>query len=288
MMQHIPDGGVLCLVSKIPFFDFSFTLLEVFRENLQQAPAILERLNRAGMERLARGVDVSDLLKSQTSPCILGLSAMSQQMPRQLLSPGCEWSHFRNLNQPQTCTPLAHTFGRWTIWWGLLTLLMRWGDKLLEVVLKLLPCVLLEQQVLLVGDAQRACVVALLLRGLLWPFRWQHPFICAPLPPEALRELPLLEATMPLIMAFGEMPMLSHFWGYDTVYQLPPSIIAGVLRNEWVYISDKLETVGGLPGNSIKLPAFVQMALRNEIKEARRSFRQSATKLQALLEIVPK
>ena len=26
----------------------------------------------------------------------------------------------------------------------------------------------------------------------LWPFRWQHPFICAPLPPEALRELPLL------------------------------------------------------------------------------------------------
>ena len=29
-----------------------------------------------------------------------------------LLSPGCEWSHFRNLNQPQTCTPLAHTFGR--------------------------------------------------------------------------------------------------------------------------------------------------------------------------------
>ncbi|CAE7241324.1 dennd5b [Symbiodinium sp. CCMP2592] len=286
MMQHIPDGGVLCLVSKIPFFDFSFTLLEIFRQNLQQAPAILERLNRAGMERLAlRGVDVSDLLQT---PRVLCLSKMSQQMPQKLLSPGCEWSHFKNLSNAETCSPLAHTFGRWTVWWGLFTLLTRWGEKLLEVVLKLLPCVLLEQQVLLVGDAQRACVVALLLRGLLWPFRWQHPFVCAPLPPEALRELPLLEATMPMIMAFGEMPMLSHFWGYDTVYRLPPSIVAGVLRNEWVYISEKLETVGGLSGSSIKLPSFVQTALRNEIKEARRSFRQSSQKLQALLEIVPK
>ncbi|CAE7427294.1 dennd5b [Symbiodinium microadriaticum] len=286
MMQHIPDGGVLCLVSKIPFFDFSFTLLEIFRQNLQQAPAILERLNRAGMERLAlRGVDVSDLLQT---PRVLCLSKMSQQMPPKLLSPGCQWSHFKNLSNAETCSPLARTFGRWTVWWGLFTLLTRWGEKLLEVVLKLLPCVLLEQQVLLVGDAQRACVVALLLRGLLWPFRWQHPFVCAPLPPEALRELPLLEATMPMIMAFGEMPMLSHFWGYDTVYRLPPSIVAGVLRNEWVYISDKLETVGGLSGSSIKLPSFVQTALRNEIKEARRSFRQSSQKLQALQEIVPK
>ena len=36
----------------------------------------------------------------------------------------------------------------------------------MEVVLKLLPCVLLEQQVLLFGDAPRTSVVAFLLRSM--------------------------------------------------------------------------------------------------------------------------
>ena len=82
--------------------------------SVRQAPAILDRLNRAGMERLAKGVDaawhehlrfqavlcktaaeiaefchapsfcrkkVSDLLQS---PRVLGLTVMSQQMPRQM------------------------------------------------------------------------------------------------------------------------------------------------------------------------------------------------------------
>lgn len=44
-------------VSKIPFFDFSFTLLDLLRRNLAKAPAILERINRAGMAKLARGVE---------------------------------------------------------------------------------------------------------------------------------------------------------------------------------------------------------------------------------------
>jgi len=44
-------------VSKIPLFDFSFTLLDLLRRNLAKAPAILERINRAGMAKLARGVE---------------------------------------------------------------------------------------------------------------------------------------------------------------------------------------------------------------------------------------
>ncbi|CAJ1379984.1 unnamed protein product, partial [Effrenium voratum] len=271
MLQHIPDGGVLCLVSKLPFFDFSFALLDILRQNLEQAPALLERINEKGMAQLARGLEVGDLIDK---PRVLGLTTMSQRMPEPLLSPGCEWSHFANLSHPESSSPLALTLARWQVWWGLMTLLMRWGDKLLEVVIKLLPCVVLEQQVLLLGDAPRACVVALLLRGMLWPFQWQHPFICAPLPPAALHELPLLEACCPMIMAFGEMPMLAHFWRYDTVYQLPPNIVVGLLRNEWVYINEKLETTGGLSGtNTSKFPPFVQTDLRNKIKEARKRLR---------------
>ena len=77
--------------------------------------------------------------------------------------------------------------------------------------------------------------------------------------------------------------------------------------------SKKSQSSGCCAGSSIKLPSFVQTALRNEIKEAteavsfslhasfhvqhgsgsvlwqaRRSFRQSSQKLQALQEIVPK
>ena len=29
-----------------------------------------------------------------------------------LLSPGCEWSHFKNLSNAETCGPLARTLGR--------------------------------------------------------------------------------------------------------------------------------------------------------------------------------
>lgn len=87
-------------------------------------------------------------------------------MPRPLLSPGCDWSLATQGRWP-SLSPVGQTFARWQVWWGLLTLLMRWGEKLMsEVVLKLLPCVLLEQQVLLFGDAPRTSVVAFLLRSM--------------------------------------------------------------------------------------------------------------------------
>lgn len=282
MMQHIPDGGVLCLVSKIPFFDFSFTLLDLLRRNLAKAPAILERINRAGMAKLARGVEVSDLLGS---PRVLGLRAMTQRMPRELLSKGCDWSQLGNLTRHESSSPLAHTLARWQGWWGLLTLLMRWGDRLLEeVILKLLPCVLLEQQVVLFGDAQRTCVVAFLLRGMLWPFKWQHLFVCAPWPPEELQNVPLVEAPFPFIFAFGETAMLQHFWGYQNMYDLPENIVACLLRDRWVVINEKLKTSGGLTGKTLKFPPFVHSELRSQIKEARSALRNQ----HGLLEIVQK
>jgi len=282
MMQHIPDGGVLCLVSKIPFFDFGFTLLELLRKNLDKAPRILERINRAGMAKLAHGIQVSDLLGS---PHVLGLRAMTQKMPRELLSKGCDWSQLAHLSRHEGSSPLAHTLARWQGWWGLLTLLMRWGDRLMEeVVLKLLPCVLLEQQVVLFGDAQRTCVVAFLLRGMLWPFKWQHLFVGAPWPPEELQNVPLMEAPFPFIFAFGETAMLQHFWGYQNMYELPENIVACLLRDRWVVINEKLKTSGGLTGKTLKFPPFVHAELRSQIKEARNALRNG----HGLLEIVQK
>lgn len=55
--MRLPDAPRRTKVSKIPFFDFSFTLLDLLRRNLAKAPAILERINRAGMAKLARGVE---------------------------------------------------------------------------------------------------------------------------------------------------------------------------------------------------------------------------------------
>ncbi|CAK9021548.1 DENN domain-containing protein 5B (Rab6IP1-like protein) [Durusdinium trenchii] len=282
MMQRIPDGGVLCLVSKIPFFDFSFTLLDILRRNLTQAPAILERINKTSMAKLARGVEVSDIIGTYA---VVGLNAMTQRMPRPLLSPGCDWSQLAQLGRHDSLSPLSRTLARWQVWWGLLALLMRWGDRLLEeVVLKLLPCVLLEQQVILFGDAQRTSVVALLLRSMLWPFKWQHLFVCAPWPPEELQSVPLMEAPVPFIFAFGEIAMLPHFWRYQSVHHLPSNIVAGVLRDRWVVISEKLHTPGGLSGKTMKFPPFVQTELRSQIKEARSGLRNQ----HGFLEMVQK
>ncbi|CAK9067329.1 unnamed protein product [Durusdinium trenchii] len=235
MMQRIPDGGVLCLVSKIPFFDFSFTLLDILRRNLTQAPAILERINKTSMAKLARGVEARCARAVLTIPLLFFNHFSKTFQWSRLLSPGCDWSQLAQLGRHDSLSPLSRTLARWQVWWGLLALLMRWGDRLLEVVLKLLPCVLLEQQVILFGDAQRTSVVALLLRSMLWPFKWQHLFVCAPWPPEELQSVPLMDCNL---VHFGSLLMAHMTWTYrcyQSVHHLPSNIVAGVLRDRWAW-----------------------------------------------------
>mmetsp|Transcript_58863 Transcript_58863/g.164415 ORF Transcript_58863/g.164415 Transcript_58863/m.164415 type:complete len:541 (+) Transcript_58863:137-1759(+) len=91
------------------------------------------------------------------------------------------------------------------------------------------------EKVFLLGDVSLASAMALTLRALMWPFRWMHPFMSAP-PPRELSEMPLAEATMPMIVVLGELPAS---WGYDSLYQLPHDVVVGVLNHNYIHVSPK-------------------------------------------------
>eukprot|EP00930_Biecheleria_cincta_P037477 TRINITY_DN25732_c0_g1_i1.p1 TRINITY_DN25732_c0_g1~~TRINITY_DN25732_c0_g1_i1.p1 ORF type:complete len:1824 (-),score=371.31 TRINITY_DN25732_c0_g1_i1:16-5487(-) len=251
-------GGVLCLVSRLPLLGFYFRLLELLRRNLGQVEAILDCVKNMRLEHLAeQGLLLSDIKGSQT---LIEL----QFLPQPPLCDGCTWSDLMGNGAFEPLSARSQTTARWAVSWGLNVLFNRW-EGLVEVIKDLLPSVLLEQKVLLLGDVQRISVVAMLLRSMLWPFRWLHLFLSAP-PPEECLNIPFLEGTFPMILAMGELP---DSWGCESVRQLPAEVITAMLLHDWVYTSPQLETTGGLKGEKIKLPGRMQAEFRKQASQAR-------------------
>lgn len=267
------NEGVLCIVSKFPLFGFLFGLLGLLRADLSAnaATALLERLRAAGVdEHLAiQGIDLSDL------PAWSSLGRLRLEVPRPL---DCEW---HNLGQ-SVHKASSQTFARWQVAWGLTGLFSRWEALVGDTLAKLLACVLLEQKVLLLGDAPRVSTMALVLRGLLWPFRWLHTCVTAP-PPADLTRYPLLESPAPIIVSVSELPKQ---WNYRTHYELPHEVITAVLKHNYIYTSKNLETSGGLRGNSIKLPAGRHTAFVKQVAQAKRQLHKKEIDVEHAVRVV--
>eukprot|EP00928_Gymnodinium_smaydae_P097365 TRINITY_DN880_c0_g6_i2.p1 TRINITY_DN880_c0_g6~~TRINITY_DN880_c0_g6_i2.p1 ORF type:complete len:309 (+),score=82.83 TRINITY_DN880_c0_g6_i2:438-1364(+) len=197
----------------------------------------------------------------------------------------CTW---RALGDPKVNLepqgPASRTLAQWQAAWGIETILSNWPNLCGDTLAKLLVCVLLEQKVLLLGDAPRTSTVALTLRALAWPFRWLHLFLAAPPPPEVLNKIPLLEGTFPVILSLSELPAA---WGYRTPYELLPEVVSGVLKHDYVYVSPELETPGGLRGGSaVKLPGTRHAALVKKLRRAVQLLRKEEMTLRQAAESV--
>lgn len=161
-------------------------------------------------------------------------------------------------------------------------MMTHWDNLVGDTLVRLLACVLLEQKVLLLGDVPRSSAAALALRGLLWPFRWLHLFLSAPPPPELL-DMPLLDGTFPLVICLNELP---RKWGFRTPYELPPEVVAGILRHDYVHISQHLETAGGLKGRALKLPEGRHALLLKQIAHAKQKLRKGEVDVQGAAELI--
>jgi len=267
------NAGVLCLVSTLPLFGFLFRVLGLLRDGLSRAAELLDRLKdaRLGEQLASQGIDLADL--------VCGVNKLQLQIPRPLL---CDWTTFAEAGGPAPLSAASHSFAQWQAAWTLGVLLARFDNLVGDTLAKLLACVLLEQKVLLLGDALRISTVALLLRALVWPFRWLHPFLPAP-PPPGLLQMPLFETPFPIILALNELP---PHWGYETPYALPPDVVAGLLKHDYIHISSELETCGGLRGASIKLPAGNHTAFLRQAAQAKHKFRKKDLDLFGAVEVV--
>jgi len=252
---HAENLGVLCLISKIPLPDFFFNVLEVLRELLQGKDAtvhidgFLSGLNRTGLHE--------NLVTVGIQPPLGGRQNLVLQLPKSL---PCDWS--TSLPEPN-----SKTFAQWQVAWGIETLLARCPILVGDTLVRLLGCVLLEQKVVLLGDAPLTSAFALVLRGLLWPFRWLHPFLAAPpraLRPDALRRHPLHESPFPMVFSLTELPE-----GVGTYKDLPSEVVVGVLNHDIVHASEQLTTEGGLTLANVTLPAV--RVLRRELMLAKRN-----------------
>jgi len=243
-------------------------------EGFERATALLDRLNRLGLcaALISEGVDVADL------HC--GLNHLKVQLPRPLL---CNWQEFMETQSAGKFGPVSHTFAQWQVEWGLNVLLSRWDNLVGDTLAKLLACVLLEQKVLLLGDAPRISTVAILLRALMWPFRWLHTFLSIPPSQDILKKIPLLEAVVPVVVSLTELPPC---WGYKTHYELPIDIVTGVLRHDYVHIFPDFETTGGLKGKSIRLPAGRHTAFVKQVAQAKQKLRKLELDVEQVVKVV--
>lgn len=182
-----------CLVSKVPLFALHFEVLRLLRGGCDRE-GLVKRLASCGLhsQALSEGIEVADLC------CGMDRLALSvpRRLPRTCAKPWCG-------SAPGT---LDHKFAGWQAAWGLERLLAHWPDFVGEPLLQLLSHALLERKLLLHGDVSRICRVAIVLKGILWPFRWLHLFLSAPLP--AASAVPLEDVPVPMIGALHKLPRL--------------------------------------------------------------------------------
>lgn len=255
--------GVMCLLSKWPIFSLLFEILSLLRRNTGRVEEILERCNRVGVhDRLvSQGIDLTDFDWSTPH--------LRLQLPRPIL---CGWEVLSSTRSASSQDSSSHTLARWQSAWALQVLLSRWENLVGDTLARLLACVLLEQKVVLLSD-DVACIstMALLLRALLWPFRWLHLFLSAPPPADLIRTTPLLDAPSPLIIALTDLP---KEWNFSSPYALPSEVVAGLLKHDHVLVSPAWETSGGLKGTSIKLPAGRHIACLKQVAQVKQKLRK--------------
>eukprot|EP00747_Dinoflagellata_sp_TGD_P097525 gnl/TRDRNA2_/TRDRNA2_167158_c1_seq1.p1 gnl/TRDRNA2_/TRDRNA2_167158_c1~~gnl/TRDRNA2_/TRDRNA2_167158_c1_seq1.p1 ORF type:complete len:748 (+),score=94.32 gnl/TRDRNA2_/TRDRNA2_167158_c1_seq1:2-2245(+) len=274
------DSRVFCLVSKIPIFTLLFHILRLLRRRPDSAAVLLSRLNSIGLsESLASdGIDLQDLdldIEQDPDPrCRL-------QFPR---PPLCAWHDLAA--DPNGKSPLgavSRTRAQWQASWGLQAMFDRWENLIGDTLAKLLACILLEQKVLLLGDAPRVSTMALVLRALLWPFRWLHPYLSAPPPPTLITDAPLLAAPFPVVIALTQLPAE---WGFQTHYDLPKEVVTGVLKHDYIHIHEKHATSGGLRGAQIKLPSGRHTAFLREVARAKQKLRRAEIDSEKAVQVV--
>lgn len=183
----MPKSQVFCLVSKVPLYAFHFNLLRLL-SRCGSPDTLWERIANTGLDKniIADGVTLAD---SHESPLPLSLSI--PELPGSSL-------RLEALGSP------AH-FSQWQAAWGLEGIVEQWPELVGEYLVRLLVHVLLEQKVLLLGEAQKTCRLAIALKRLLWPFRWLHLFTTAPLP-QGSCPIPFQDAPFPMIVSLPCLP----------------------------------------------------------------------------------
>lgn len=283
-VTNVVVSGVLCLISKLPLFNFLFQILDALRSALAMpngntvAATLLARVNKMGFSKrlVDKGLDVSQLLQCHR--------LLQLQLPQPL---PCDWPTFIQAlgDVDEASREPSRTLAQWQAAWGLEQLLANWDSLVGDTLARLLACLLLEQKVLLLGDAPRISTFALVLRALIWPFKWLHPFLPAP-PPKSTPVANFLDAPFPLIIALAELPD-----GFQTHYHLPSEVVTARLKHDLVYISPELETTGGLQGQAIKLPGSRHAGFLKQVAQSKRGLRRgeldlstAAQKVQAAAE----
>lgn len=209
---------MLCLVTKVPLFEFHFSVLRRCRQ------AAL-RDGFSGFELLGEELcnkELSEAAKAGSVDLSLALG------PRSLVRLG--------LSRPPT-EDFTADCSLWVADWATKSLLQEMPKVFGPELLTLLALVLQEHRILLVGETRHVNKLALLLHALLQPFRWHHLFLPAAVPPRnqfaAFEECPV-----PMIVA---REVLSE--EYKNFNMLPKSLIPvrvspeGIALEGWNFAS---------------------------------------------------
>lgn len=261
------SGEVLCVISRFPIFSFHFALLNALRSRIDGAKELLARVHAMGFNEAL----VTHGISLEGFPC--GMRRLKLRLPQ---AQDCALGNVLSI-----CST-SHIFARFQASWGLELLLDQWSNLLGDTLARLVACVLLEQKILLLGDPACISAMSLVLRALLWPFRWLHPFLSAP-PPSTFLRMPLLDATFPIMVGLTELPVE---WGCKTQYDLPSDVVVGMLSHDYVYASPSHVTSGGLKSGDIKLPTGRHTTFLKQAAQAKLKLKKQELSLQSAVEAV--
>lgn len=95
--------------------------------------------------------------------------------------------------------------------------------------------------------------------------------------------MPLLGAPFPVAVGLTELP---EQWGFKTQYDLPCGVAVGLLNHDYVYMSTRHETSGGVKGADIKLPGGRHTAFLKQVALAKQKLRRQEASAKETAEIV--
>lgn len=198
-------SSLYCLITRVPLFAFHFEVLRLLRDGkLDRAALVGELLSHTVNAQLfANGLQ----LHQGGEEALASIAPFVPRLPVPLpVSRQKEWEH---------------EYASWQAVWGLERLLEISPTFVGEPLLQLLTHAMMEERILLLGQVHRISAVALALRGLLWPFKWLHLCLSAPLQGKAAEAIPLEEAPFPMISALPVLPAK-----FPSVDNLPFGVVA--------------------------------------------------------------
>lgn len=199
------DSNLYCLITRVPLFTFHFKMLSVILDkSIDRAALVSELLSRTvDAQLLENGLQLhagGEEARAPIAPFVPRLP-VPQPVSRQK-----DWEH---------------EYASWQAVWGLERLLEVSPTFVGEPLLQLLTHAMMEERILLLGQVQRISAVALAIRGLLWPFKWLHLCLSAPLQGRAADAIPLEDAPFPMISALPVLPAR-----FPLVKDLPQGVVA--------------------------------------------------------------